>query len=278
MPLIQLRIFILKLRRFLKLINKPKTPQEIEAMRIAGRMLAEVLDKVVKSTKPGITALELAKIAQDEINSLDGSPAFLGVKSAQGLPFPDVICISTNEEVQHGVPSSRVIKEGDIVNFDFGVEYKGMITDAGLTIPVGKISRDSSRLLEATKKALYAGLKQVKAGIKVRKISEAIEAVLEEAKLGIVYSLVGHGVGHNLHEDPEIPNFSSGASDYVLKENQTIAVEPIACLGSGEIYVSDDGWTLLSVDGSPAAHFEHTVRITNTGYEILTPWSDIIKL
>ena len=255
------------------LLNQPKTESELTAMRESGRMLATVLDILVKKTAPGMKSKDLADLAARELKSLGGEPAFLGVKSSGGQPFPDVVCISISEEVQHGIPSERIIIDGDVVNFDFGVRYRGMITDAGLTVPVGIVSDDADRLLSQTQKALYAGLKVVKAGANVRDISSAIEDVLRAANLGIVYELVGHGVGHNLHEDPEIPNYRSAAPDYCLSENQTIAIEPIATLGSGAIHLSPDQWTILSADDTLAAHFEHTVRVTKNGYEILTQLS-----
>ena len=240
-------------------------------MREGGRMLAEVLALLVARAEPGMQSKHLADLAARELKSLGGEPAFLGVKaSSGGQPFPDVVCISVSEEVQHGIPSDRILIEGDVVNFDFGVRYRGLITDAGLTVPVGEVSDDARRLLEETRRALYAGLKVVKAGANVRHISAAIEDVLRAASLGIVYELVGHGVGHHLHEEPEIPNYRSAAPDYILAENQTIAVEPIATLGSGAIRLSSDRWTLLSADDTLAAHFEHTVCVTKNGCEILT--------
>lgn len=253
------------------MINRPKTEAELEAMREAGRMLATVLDLLVNNTKPGVKSKDLAKMAAAELKKLGGEPAFLGVKAhPRGVPFPDVVCISISEEVQHGIPSERILQEGDVVNYDFGVRHKGMITDSGLTVPVGQIDQSAQKLLDNTQKALYAGLKQVKAGANVQNISAAIEKVLKAANLGIVRELVGHGVGHSLHEDPEIPNHRAGAPNYILQENQTIAIEPIATLGSGDIYLSSDQWTLLSRDNSLAAHFEHTIRVTKNGYEILT--------
>ena len=258
------------------MFSKAKTPQEIEAMRQSGGMLASVLQFLVQKTEPGIKASDLAHLAKTELESLGGEPAFLGVPHPHGgQAFPDVICISVNEEVQHGIPKERLIQKGDIVNFDFGVLYQGMITDAGLTFGVGQISESAQHLLTQTKAALYAGLKEVRAGASVKRISAAIEKVLRQANLGIVCELVGHGVGHSLHEEPEIPNYVAAASDYVLSENQTIAVEPIATLGSGRIRVTDDQWTLVSTDGALAAHFEHTIRVTPAGYEILTPWADL---
>ena len=253
------------------MINKSKTANELEAMRESGRMLATVLAVLVEKTAPDLRSKDLAAIAATELKALGGEPAFLGVRSHdQGPPFPDVICISVNEEVQHSIPSERILKNGDIVNFDFGVRYRGMITDAGLTVPVGQIEPSARHLLDSTKKALYAGLKKVKAGVNVRQISAAIEKILKQADLGIVYELVGHGVGHNLHEEPDIPNYVAAAPDYILSENQTIAIEPIATLGSGDIILGSDQWTILSADNSLAAHFEHTIRVTRDGCEILT--------
>lgn len=251
--------------------NQPKTAAEIEAMREGGRMLATVLDLMVERAEIGISGRELAALARRELKSLGGQPAFLGVENAWGgQPFPDVICISISEEVQHGIPSSRRIADGDLVNFDFGVRYKGLITDSGRTIGVGSISADARRLLDGVEAALAAGLAQVKAGVDVSRISAAIEDVLVAHGLGIVRDLVGHGVGHQLHEDPDIPNFRARRPPYSLVAGQTIAVEPIASLGSGRIQLTDDGWTLETVDRTLAAHCEHTVLVTETGMEILT--------
>ena len=254
--------------------NQPKTPSEITAMREGGRMLATVLDLMVAKTEVGITGQELADLARREIKSLGAEPAFLGVENPWGgKSFPDVICISISEEVQHGVPSSRAIVEGDLVNFDFGVRHRGLITDAGRTIGVGRVTSEAQRLLDGVEAALAAGLAQVKAGVDVGQISAAIEDVLVGHRLGIVCDLVGHGVGHNLHEDPSIPNFRSDQPPYVLSANQTIAVEPIASLGSGQIRLAADGWTFVTVDQTLAAHCEHTVLVTPAGAEILTTTS-----
>lgn len=251
--------------------NRVKTEAEIEAMREGGRMLATVLDVLVKKTAPGVKSKDLAHLAATELAALGGEPAFLGVKSSpRGPAFPDVVCISISEEVQHGIPSERIVQSGDIVNFDFGVRHRGLITDAGLTVGVGQISADAQRLLGGTKQALYAGLKQVRAGANVQDISAAIEKVLKAARLGIVEELTGHGVGHSLHEDPSIPNCRIGSPHYILKANQTIAVEPIATLGSGRIKLSSDQWTFLASDNTLASHFEHTVRVTDNGFEVLT--------
>lgn len=251
-------------------VSAIKTDAEIQAMRESGAMLTRVLDVMVANAKPGISGKELAAIAGKELKALGGEPAFLGVKGMRGYPdFPSVICISIAEEVQHGIPSERVLAEGDAVNFDFGVRYKGMITDAGRTVAVGQVTDDVQRLIDGASSALKAGLAQVKDGAYVDDISGAIEDVLEQHGLGIVLELVGHGVGHELHESPEIPNYRVNGRSYQLKAGQTIAIEPIATLGSGEIFIDTDGWTIISADGTQAAQQEHTVLVTKSGFEVL---------
>ena len=252
-------------------MSRVKTPQEIQAMKEGGAMLATVLAKVKAAAVPGISGKELSAIAAQELKALGGEPAFLGVPGGPGVPdFPDVLCVSISEEVQHGLPSDRVLVDGDIVNFDFGVKWKGLITDSGLTVAVGNVDKDGQRLLQGTEQALWDGLAEIRDGAHIRDVSSAIEDTLEDYGLGIVLELVGHGVGDHLHEEPEIPNYRIRGYDYVLKAGETIAVEPIATLGKGDIVFADDGWTILSKDGSYSAQFEHTVVVTETGYEILT--------
>jgi len=244
------------------------TVDEIDAMRESGRMLATVLQFIKKQVKPGMTPKDVSRLAAQELERLGGKPSFKGFEG-----FPDIICISTNNEVQHSIPNNRVFVDGDIVNFDFGVTYQGMVTDAGISVSIGgsdKTDKAGRRLLEGTERALYAGLDQVKAGARVGDISAAVETVLKSYDLGIVRELVGHGVGHELHEDPEIPNYGRAGNGPILKAGMTIAVEPITTLGSPRIFQAHDGWTLLTVDGSRAAQFEHTVLVTDTGCEILT--------
>jgi methionyl aminopeptidase len=195
-------------------------------------------------------------------------PAFKGFEG-----YPDIICISTNNEVQHSIPNDHIFVDGDIVNFDFGVSYNGMITDAGVTVSIGGVEKTDKAgrwLLEGTERALYAGIDVVKSGVRVGDISAAIQRVLESYNLGIVRELVGHGVGHELHEEPEIPNYGHAGTGPVLKAGMTIAIEPITTLGSARIFQAHDGWTLLTVDGSRAAQFEHTLLVTEDGSEILT--------
>jgi methionyl aminopeptidase len=212
-----------------------------------------------------MTAKQVADMAAQELKALGGKPAFLGYQG-----FPDVICISTNEEVQHTIPGSRILHAGDVVNLDFGVTYNGMITDGGITIPIGgSCSADARRLLDGTKLALDTAISLVRPGVRVGEISRAIETVLNDHKLGIVRELVGHGVGHFLHEDPEIPNYYIGKGAE-LKPGMTIAIEPITTLGSPAITFDRDGWTIRTKDGSWAAQFEHTVLVTHEGVEVLT--------
>lgn len=244
------------------------TTDEIAAIRESGRMLATLLDFMRKRAKAGMTPKDISIMVGRELEKLGGKAPFKGFEG-----YPDIICISTNNEVQHCIPNDHVFKDGDIVNFDFGVEYNGMITDSGITLSIGgneKTDDDGRRLLEGTERALYAGIDQVRDGARVGDISAAVQAVLQSYRLGIVRELVGHGVGHELHESPEIPNYGIKGTGPILKAGQTIAIEPITTLGDHRIFQTRDGWTLMTVDGSRSAQFEHTVLVTKTGYEILT--------
>ena len=243
-----------------------KTPDELTSMRQSGHMLATVLQLIKREVKAGMTPRDMSRMAANELEKLGGKPSFKGFEG-----YPDIICISTNNEVQHSIPNDTPFQDGDIVNFDFGVTVKGMVTDAGISVCIGgQPDKAGHRLLEGTERALYAGIDAVKDGARVGDISAAIEKVLRAYDLGIVRELVGHGVGHELHEDPEIPNYGQPGSGPVLKSGQTIAIEPITTLGDHRIFQAHDGWTLLTVDGSRSAQFEHTVLVTKTGHEILT--------
>jgi len=244
-----------------------KKPDEIVAMREGGRMLATILQIMRANAAPGLTPKDMSALAAKELKALGGEPAFLGFYG-----YPDIICISVNNQVQHSIPSGIPFKAGDVVNFDFGVRYKGMITDAGISIAIAdKTTPDTKRLLEGTERALYDGLSVVKDGARVGDISAAIESTLRKYKLGIVKELVGHGVGYELHEDePEIPNYGKAGRGPVLKPGMTIAVEPITTLAGPAIVEAHDGWTLFTKDGSWSAQFEHTVLVTEDGMEILT--------
>ena len=247
-----------------------KTAKEIVAMRESGRMLATVLEALRPQVVTGITTKELADRAAQELKALGGEPAFLGYQG-----FPDVICISVNDAVVHGIPSAtKVLASGDIVGLDFGVTYKQMITDAAISVIVDKPKKPAhQKLLDITERSLSAGIAVVKDGVRTGDIGAAVEAVLKPHGYGIVTDLVGHGVGHFVHEDPNIPNYGRANTGPWLQAGMTIAIEPMATLGTSRVYIHEDDWTILTHDGSLAAHFEHTVLITEEGSEILTSLS-----
>lgn len=244
-----------------------KTPAEIDAMRESGRMLATVLNILSDKLRPGMTTKDLADIAKSELQLLGGQPAFLGYHG-----FSDVICISVNDEVVHGIPrADRIIKEGDIVSMDFGVSYQGMITDAAISKVAGKAkNKQIYELIAATERSMLAGIEVLHDGVHAGTIGQAVQEVLNSGGYGIVRDLVGHGVGHELHEDPNIPNYGRANTGPRLSAGMTIAIEPMATLGTHKVFVEDDQWTIRTQDGSLSAHFENTVLITQTGYEILT--------
>lgn len=246
--------------------TRVKTDEEIVAMRTSGQMLAQVLEFLRPKVVAGVTAQELNDLAARELASLGGKPAFLGYEG-----FPAAICISVNDEVVHGIPRAEtIIKNGDIVSLDFGVSYKGMITDAAISVICGKADQKVVDLVKYTEQSLYEGIEVVKDGCHAGDIGFAVEQVLDRHKLGIIRDLVGHGVGHAVHEDPNIPNYGRKNSGAQLVAGMTIAIEPMATLGGERITVDADKWTIRTLDGSLAAHFEHTVLVTKTGYEILT--------
>lgn len=247
--------------------TRVKTKSEITAMRESGRMLATVLQALRPRTVSGVTTKELADFAAAELRGMGAEAPFLGYQG-----FPDVICISVNDEVVHGIPSAtKVLRKGDIVGLDFGVKYRGMITDAAISVFIDKPrSATEKRLVAVTEQAMYAGIDAVKDGVRVGDIGAAVESVLQSAKLGIVRDLVGHGVGHELHESPDIPNYGRLGTGPWLQAGMTIAIEPMATLGVDNVYLADDNWTILTYDGSRSAHFEHTVLITEDGADILT--------
>lgn len=235
-------------------------------MREGGRMLATVLQLVGPKAVPGATTAQLDVMAAAELKRLGGKPAFLGYQG-----FPNVICISVNDAIVHGIPNDYELKAGDVVGLDFGVIYQGLVTDSAITVVVGQNSNpDVARLIKGTQEALAAGISAVKNGAKIGDISQAVEQRLEADKLGIIESLVGHGVGQKLHEPPEVPNFGAAGQGPMLKTGMTIAVEPMATLGGKEVFIDADKWTVKTADGSLSAHFEHTVLVTETGAEILT--------
>ncbi|HMH30918.1 MAG TPA: type I methionyl aminopeptidase [Methylomirabilota bacterium] len=252
------------------MITKVKTAAEIKAMRESGRMLATVLEALQKQLKVGMSTKDLANIAAAELKPLGGEPAFLGYQG-----FKEVICISVNEEVVHGIPrADKIINEGDIVGLDFGVKYKGMITDAAVSVIAGRPKQQGHiRLVKRTKEALEAGIAQVHDQVRTGDIGAAIETSLKQYQYGIVRDLVGHGVGHEVHEDPNIPNYGRPNTGPWLEKGMTIAIEPMVTLGADKVYIDKDGWTVKTADGKWSAHFEHTVLITDDGAEVLTTLS-----
>ncbi|MDB5169551.1 MAG: Methionine aminopeptidase [Candidatus Saccharibacteria bacterium] len=244
-----------------------KTKAEIAAMRESGRQTAMVLNVLVQSVKPGMSTADLDAIAVTELEKLGGKPAFLGYQG-----FPATLCVSVNDEVVHGIPSpERIIQEGDIVSMDYGVVWQGMVTDAARSVVAGKPKQKRhAELVERTRQSMEAGIMAVHDRVRTGDIGSSVQAVLDKFKYGIVRDLVGHGVGHELHEDPNIPNYGRANTGPWLDAGMTIAIEPMATLGTDRVYVADDGWTILTQDGSWAAHFENTVLITADGAEVLT--------
>ncbi len=247
-----------------------KTQEEIEKIREGGKILNRILQQTAKLAKPGISTWELNAFAEAEILKAGGRPSFKGY-GPKGHQFPAGLCTSLNSVVVHGVPSkNQVLKEGDILGLDIGMEYKGLYTDTAITVAVGNITKEAQRLLELTKKALSIGIEQARIGNKVGDISAAVQKVADDNHLGIIRDLVGHGVGHAVHEDPQVPNYGKKGAGPELKEGLVIAIEPMFTLGTDDIFIEDDGWTVTTRDQSLAAHFEHTVAITKNGPEILT--------
>lgn len=238
-------------------------------MRKSGQILRDVIQHVVKYTTPGMSTKQIADEAGRRLATYkNAKPAFLGLYG-----FPHVMCVSVNEQIIHGIPrSTKIIKDGDVVSIDFGVNYKGMITDSARTYVVGTTNSSKKLLIDKTEQALLTGISVVKNSTTINKISINIEQILSQAKLGIVRDYVGHGVGHELHEAPDIPNYSlsKASNNFILKSGMTIAIEPMAMLGDEAVYTEGDGWTVATSDGSLAAHFEDTVLVTDNGYEILT--------
>jgi len=247
--------------------TKVKTASEIQAMRDSGRILATVLEVLRGKVAPGQSTKQVADMAAIELRALGGEASFLGYQG-----FPDVICISLNDEVVHGIPNrERIIQSGDIVGLDFGVTYQGMITDAAISLIAGKPKQKGHvDLLTRTRQALDIGIGAVHDQVRTGDIGASIENYLKEFPYGIVRDLVGHGVGHMVHEDPNIPNYGRGNTGPWLEAGMTIAIEPMVTLGTERVYVADDGWTIITADHKWAAHFEHTVLITPDGAEVLT--------
>lgn len=242
-----------------------KTESEVELMRYAGKITAKTLNAVSKYIKPGITTFELNKIAEDTIRSSGCTPAFLNYNG-----YPASICASVNEQVVHGIPSMRKLKEGDILSIDCGAIYKGYYGDAANTYPVGEISEQAQRLIDVTRQSLHEAMVYAKEGCRLGDISNAVQSYVETNGFSVVRDFVGHGIGTAMHESPSIPNYGKAGRGIVLRENMTLAVEPMVNMGTYEVEVLDDEWTAVTIDKKYSAHYEHTLLIKKDGCEILT--------
>jgi len=242
-----------------------KSMQEIEQMARAGRVVAETLALLGEHVRPGVTTAELDALAEEYIRSQGGYPTFKGYRG-----YPAATCMSPNAMVVHGIPGPYHLREGDILSVDVGVTLGGFVADSAHTFPVGEISPEAERLLEVCQAALAGGIEQCRPGNRLSDISHAIQRVTEEAGFSVVRSLVGHGVGRSMHEDPQIPNFGPPGRGPLLAEGMVFAIEPMITAGEPDVSVHDDQWSISSVDGSLSAHFEHTVAITEEGPRILT--------
>ncbi len=250
-----------------------KTQSEIALIHESGRILAQVMGEVVKLVKPGVETGFLDNFIETRIHELGGEPSFKGYQpSPEEKPFPTAFCISINDELVHAPAlPSRVLKQGDVVGLDCGVRYKGWCSDMAVTIGVGKISPPAQQLINATREALKRGMAQIKEGVWLADIGQAIQAYVESHGFGVVRDLVGHGIGQNPHEDPRVYNFTEPRQPkIVLKQGMVLCLEPMVTAGSWRVKTLDDGWTVATQDKSLAAHFEHTIVVTKNGYEILT--------
>ncbi len=242
-----------------------KSQAEIEGMALAGELVHETLQLVADSLEPGVSMLELDRIAEEHIRAHGGVPTSKGYKG-----FPSALCISPNSMVVHGIPSDYRAHEGDLISVDLGVTLNGLVADSAVTLGVGEIDSEAQRLLDVCQDALAAGIDQARPGNHLSDISHAVQTVVEEGGFSVVRSLVCHGVGRSYHEDPQIPNYGPPGRGPLLQTGMTLAIEPMITAGGPDVYVHDDDWSISSVDASLAAHFEHTVAITADGPRILT--------
>ena len=242
-----------------------KSDEEIEIMREAGRIAAEVLQRLVEAVKPGVVEKELDKIVRKAYAKRGAVPTFLGYQG-----YPATVCVSINEELVHGIPGDRVIQEGDIVSIDLGATYKGYVGDTAVTLGVGRIKPEAQRLIDVTREALWRGIRAARAGVRLGAVSSAIGAYIESEGFGVVREYVGHGVGREMHEEPQVPNFGPPDRGPILRKGMVLALEPMVTLGDWRTKKHADGWTVSTLDGSLCAHFEHTIAITAGEAEVLT--------
>jgi len=242
-----------------------KTKQEIEKIRKAGKALAEIVDKIKEILRPGIATAEIDDLASDLILKSGGYPAFKGYRG-----FPSNVCVSVNEEIVHGIPKDRILKDGDIVSVDIGIKLGDYFADAAFTVALGKVNGKSKKLIDVTRRALEIGINKARVDNHLHDISSSIQRFVESNGFSVVRDFVGHGIGKMMHEDPEVPNFGKPNSGPTLKEGMVLAIEPMVNMGTWEVEILSDGWTAVTKDRKPSAHFEHTVAITKNGPQILT--------
>ena len=247
-------------------INR-KTPEQIEQMAAAGAIQARCLRMLRAKCRPGVTTADLDQAAERFIHSQGATPSFKGYRG-----FPGSICASPNSMVVHGIPGPYELRRGDLISIDVGVTYEGWVADAAITVPIGKPTPEVERLLTATRESLFAAVEQVRPGNHLGDVSNAVQRRVEADGLSVIRSLVGHGVGREMHEEPQIPNFGEPGKGPLLEEGMALAIEPMVNAGGPEIRMGNDGWAVYSADDSPAAHFEFTVAVTADGPRILTPW------
>jgi len=246
-----------------------KSAREIEIMKRANLIVAEVLQELKRQVAPGVTTLDLDAIAEEMTLKKGAIPAFKGYNVA-GRIYPRCLCASVNDEIVHGIPSNRVLREGDIIGLDYGVIYEGFYGDSAITVGVGKVNAQAQRLMDVTEQSLYKGIEQLHDGKRLGDLGSVIQKIAEDAGFSVVRAFVGHGIGKKLHEEPPVPNYGEPDRGLRLKEGMVLAIEPMVNAGSHEVEIKEDGWTAVTKDGSLAAHFEHSVAITKSGPVILS--------
>ena len=249
-----------------------KSPRELEAMRQAGQVVARMIAAITRAVEPGMTTKDLDDVAVQELRRNGAKPAFLGYppEAPEHLRFPATICTSVNEEIVHGIPGDRVLREGDLVKCDVGAIVDGMHGDAAVTLPVGEVSEEAKRLIETTRESLNRAIAQVRAGARLGDIGAAVQGYAEAQGYGVVREYVGHGIGRRLHEEPQVPNFGEAGRGQMLRAGMAIAIEPMLNVGTWRTKTLEDGWTVVTADGRLSAHFEHTMAVGEDGAEVMT--------
>ncbi len=252
--------------------NIIKTADEIRRLWESGRRLAKVLETVIASVRPGVSTLDLDVLAERLIREAGGIPVFKGYESGSGEPFPATVCTSLNEEVVHGIPrTDKIIREGDILKLDIGMRFEGMVTDMARTVMVGSVSAEAQKLVAVTEESLRRGIAELRPGVGISAYAGAVQGFVEANGFSVVRDLVGHGVGYELHEDPQVPNYTSREmNDFIVAKGMTLALEPMVNMGAYAVKIAADGWTFVTADGKWSAHFEDTVVITETGADVVT--------